>query len=152
MASTQPLTKTPVTHDELVRTNVVMLVMTSIFVVARAALHVSRRKPIELPDGFIYFSFALYLALWTLYFLVIPPMFRVYAVVDRVKPPYKTMAADAATMLRFITAAQMCFYTLLLSVKLSLLTLYRKLLAGLPGVYKKIWWCILGFCVVVSVE
>lgn len=152
MASSQPLPKTPITHDELIRTNVAMLVLTSVFIVARAALQVSRRKPVEMSDGFIYFSFALYIALWTLYFFVVPPMFRVYAVVDRVKPPYKTMADDAATMLRLITAAQMCFYTLLFSVKLSLLALYRKLLAGLPSMYRKIWWCILAFCVIVSVH
>ncbi|CAN9213767.1 unnamed protein product [Alternaria alternata] len=41
----------------------------------------------------------------------------------------------------------MCFYTLLISVKMSLMTLYRKLLAGLPRVYRKIWWSIVAFCV-----
>lgn len=77
-------------------------------------------------------------------------MFRVYAVIDRAAPPYKTMMEDAALMLRLITAAQMCFYTLLFAVKISLLCLYCKLLAGLPGVYRKVWWAIVTFCVLVS--
>jgi hypothetical protein len=77
-------------------------------------------------------------------------MFRVYAVIDRERPPYLTMMEDAALMLRLITSAQMCFYTMLFAVKLSLLTLYRKLLAGLPGVYKKVWWGIVAFCLLVS--
>lgn len=142
--------KTPITKDELVRTNGAMLALTSIFVLSRAALHISKRKRPDLPDFFIYFSYALYVALWSCYIVVIPPMFRVYAVIGGEIKPYATMMQDAATMLRMITAAQMCFYTLLFAVKMSLLTLYYKLLAGVGGVYKKIWWGILAFCVVVS--
>ena len=78
-------------------------------------------------------------------------MFRVYAVIGREMPPYKTMMEDAALMLRLLTAGQMCFYTLLFSVKMSLLTLYRKLLAGLPSIYSKVWWGIVAFCIVVSI-
>ncbi|OAL45166.1 hypothetical protein IQ07DRAFT_661946 [Pyrenochaeta sp. DS3sAY3a] len=139
--------KTPITKDELVRTNGAMLALTSIFVLSRAALHISKRKRPDLPDFFIYFSYALYVALWSCYIVVIPPMFRVYAVIGGEIKPYATMMQDAATMLRMITAAQMCFYTLLFAVKMSLLTLYYKLLAGVGGVYKKIWWGILAFCV-----
>jgi hypothetical protein len=83
------------------------------------------------------------------YIIVIPPMFKVYAVIGLDIPPYKTMMNDAALMLRLITAGQMCFYTLLCAVKMSLLTLYRKLLAGLPGIYQKLWWGIVTFCVLV---
>jgi hypothetical protein len=77
-------------------------------------------------------------------------MFRVYAVIDREKPPYLTMMEDAALMLRLITSAQMCFYTLLFAVKLSLLTLYRKLLTGLPSIYNRVWWGIVAFCLLVG--
>jgi hypothetical protein len=76
-------------------------------------------------------------------------MFHVYAVIGLEIPPYATMIEDAALMLRLITAGQMCFYTLLFSVKMSLLTLYRKLLAGLPSLYRKVWWGIVAFCVLV---
>ncbi|CAO2647391.1 Nn.00g083130.m01.CDS01 [Neocucurbitaria sp. VM-36] len=139
--------KTPITRDELVRTNVAMLILTSIFVLSRAALHISKRRALELPDIFIYFAYVLYVALWSCYISVVPPMFRVYAVLGGETKPYATMMEDAATMLRLITGGQMCFYTLLFSVKMSLLTLYRKLLAGVAGIYKRIWWGILIFCV-----
>ena len=76
-------------------------------------------------------------------------MFKVYAVIGLEIPPYKTMMQDAALMLRLITAGQMCFYTMLFAVKMSLLTLYRKLLAGLPSIYRKIWWGVVAFCVLV---
>lgn len=142
--------KSPISRDELVRTNSAMLILTSVFVLSRAALHISKRKPLEFSDFFIYFAYALYIALWSCYISVVPPMFKVYAVLGGEIKPYATMMDDAATMLRLITAGQMCFYTLLFSVKMSLLTLYRKLLAGVAGIYKKIWWGILAFCVVVS--
>lgn len=77
-------------------------------------------------------------------------MFRVYAVVGREIPPYATLMQDAALMLRLLTAGQMCFYTLLFSVKLSLLTLYYKLLAGLSIIYHRIWWGVVVFCVLVG--
>jgi hypothetical protein len=76
-------------------------------------------------------------------------MFHVYAVIGLEIPPYPAMMEDAALMLRLITAGQMCFYTLLFSVKMSLLTLYRKLLAGLPSLYRKVWWGIVAFCILV---
>ena len=60
------------------------------------------------------------------------------------------MMEDAATVLRLIMGGQMCFFALLFSVKMSLLTLYRKLLAGSSNIYKKIWWGVLVFCFVVS--
>jgi hypothetical protein len=64
MSSHQPLPKTPISRAELVRTNCSMLALTSIFVLARAAVQISKRRAFELPDFFIYFSYILYVALW----------------------------------------------------------------------------------------
>ncbi|KAH9882528.1 hypothetical protein J1614_000764, partial [Plenodomus biglobosus] len=145
MATVPP--STPITEDELVYTNAAFLTLTSLFVLARAVLHIWKRRSFELPDFFIYLAYALFVSLWSCYFIVTPPMFRVYAVVGGQAKPYATMMEDAAKMLRFITAGQMCFYTLLFSVKMSLLTFYRKLLAGLPTIYKKIWFGVMFFCI-----
>ncbi|KAF3043676.1 hypothetical protein E8E12_006132 [Didymella heteroderae] len=136
--------KTPVSKSELLHTNAAMLALTSLFILARIGIHVSRRRALELDDFFIYFAFVLYLALWVCYRVVIDPMFRAYAVYSGQSPPYPTMMHDASQMLRLITAAQMCFYASLLGVKLSLLTLYRKLLKGLPSLYYKLWWGIIA--------
>lgn len=144
--------KTPITRDELLHTNAAMFVLTSIFIFSRATVHVTKRKTVELSDFFIYFAYILYTALWSCYIIVIPPMFKVYAVIGLEIAPYQTMMQDAAMMLRLITAGQMCFYTLLFSVKMSLLTLYWKLLAGLPSVYRKVWWGIVAFCVLVCIR
>ena len=142
--------KTPVSKSELLHTNAAMLVLTSLFILARITIHISRRKTLEIQDFCIYFAYIFYLALWICYRIVIDPMFRAYAVYSGESPPYPTMIRDASQMLRLITAAQMCFYTSLLGVKLSLLTLYRKLLKGLPIVYCRIWWAIVGVTVLVG--
>jgi hypothetical protein len=64
MTSQKSLPKTPITRAELERTNGSMLALTSIFVLSRAAVQISKRRAFELPDLFIYLAFALYLALW----------------------------------------------------------------------------------------
>lgn len=142
--------ETPINRDELVRANAAMLVLTSLFILSRVVLQVTKRRPFELPDFFIYLSFVIFISMWTCYILTIPPMFRVFDVLGGLARPYVTMLDDAAAMLRLVTSAQMCFYTLLFCVKMSLLTLYRKLLTGMPTVYNKIWWGTVTFCVVVS--
>jgi hypothetical protein len=65
MSSHNPLPKTPITRNELIQTNVAMLVLTSLFVLTRVAVRVSKRKNFELPDFFIYFAYILYVALWS---------------------------------------------------------------------------------------
>ena len=147
--STPP--KTPITQEELVRTSVAMLVLTSLFVLSRTILQIAKSKPFEFPDLFIYLAFFIFVAMWSCYVIIIPPMFRIYDVLGGFAKPYATMVEDAAIMLRLITAGQMCFYTLLFTVKMSLLTLYRKLLTDLSSIYMKIWWGIVVFCVVVSI-
>ncbi|CAE7185856.1 hypothetical protein PTTW11_06875 [Pyrenophora teres f. teres] len=74
--------KAPITKDDLVRSNGAMLVLTSLLVLSRVAIQISRCRAFELTDFFIYFAFILFVAMWTCYLLTIPSMFRVYAVID----------------------------------------------------------------------
>ncbi|KAF7680468.1 hypothetical protein GT037_002119 [Alternaria burnsii] len=139
--------KAPVSKDVLLCTNIVMLLLTSGLALTRAVPQIVKREPFELPDLFVYFAFCLFVALWACYHVVASSIYRAYAVLEGKTEPYATMKNDAIAMLKFLVTGQMCFYTLLISVKMSLLTLYRKLLAGLPRIYRKIWWSIVTFCV-----
>lgn len=139
----------PITKERLVHTNASMLVVTSLFVFSRAALHISKRKTFEPQDFFIYLAYILYVSLWSCYLAAVPPLYRLNPLNGEIGH-YTTTIEDAANALKLILAAQTCYYTLLLSVKLSLLTLYRKLLVGLPYVYNKIWWAIVVLCIAVS--
>ncbi|KAF2623661.1 hypothetical protein BU25DRAFT_433984 [Macroventuria anomochaeta] len=128
--------RTPVSNSELLHTNAAMLSRTSLFIVAHVDVHVSRSdrqqtrfKNFEPQGFFVYFAFVLYLALWICYRIVIDPMFRPHVVYSDERPPYPTIIHDASQILRLITAAQMCFYTSLLS---------------LLNVYHRIWWGIIA--------
>jgi hypothetical protein len=151
-----PGPKTPISKDELVRTIVAMLVLTSLFVLSRAALQFWKRKPFELSDFFIYLAFVMFMAILAFYLCVIPPMFRVYDILDGVMAGlvqlYDGFVEDSAATTRLLVSAQLIFYTILYSVKMSLLTLYRKLLIGLHGAYKKFWWSLVIFCVLVRIH
>jgi hypothetical protein len=68
MSSHNPLPKTPITRNELLQTNVAMMVLTSLFVLTRVAVRVSKRKNFELPDFFIYLAYIIYVALWSVKF------------------------------------------------------------------------------------
>lgn len=50
---------------------------------------------------------------------------------------------------RWVTAHQICFYASLTLAKISILSLYRRLLDRTPKKYTVIWWCILTFCLLV---
>jgi hypothetical protein len=91
--------KTPITKDELIRVNSAMLALTSLFVIARLAVNLSKRKPFELPDLFIYFGFVLYLVIWSCYIAVIPPMFKVFAAAYGEIPLYPTIVQDVSRSL-----------------------------------------------------
>lgn len=127
-----------------------MLVLTTLFVLVRVAIHVARKKTLELHDYFIYFAYCLYVSLWTCYIIAIPVLYKLDAVATGRAQPYPEMVDDAGYMARLIFSSQMCFYTCLYSVKASLLVLYLKLLSGLHNIYKKIWIAIVVFCFLVS--
>ncbi|PVH99653.1 hypothetical protein DM02DRAFT_419300 [Periconia macrospinosa] len=150
----------PVSQHVLLRTEYAMFVLTTVFILARIAIHLSRRhKTLEFQDFFIYFAYTMYVGLWTEYIIAVPYLYRLTAFAAGEIEIYPTVTQDAGLMSRLIFSAQMLFYTCLFAVKLSLMTLYRKLLLGIGGVYYKIWWGIVVFivlswigCIITSVS
>lgn len=144
--------KSPVAQHVLLRTEYALFVLTTLFIFARIAIHFTRRKTFEFQDFFIYFAYAMYVGLWTEYIIAVPYLFKLTSVAVGEIDPYPTVTQDAGYMSRLIFSAQMLFYTCLFSVKLSFMTLYRKLLVGVGGYYYKIWWSIVCFLVLVSLR
>ncbi|CAI6336544.1 unnamed protein product [Periconia digitata] len=160
MSEPAPADRLPVIgQNEVLRTEYALFVLTTLFIIARVAIHVSRRKSFEFQDFFIYFAYALYVGLWTEYIIAVPYLYKLSAVALGEIDIYPTITQDAGYMSRLIFSAQMLFYTCLFAVKLSLMTLYRKLLVGIGGIYYKIWWSIVAFlflswigCIITSVS
>lgn len=90
--------RTPIDQDELKRTNTAFFALTTVFVVGRVIVHVTKRRNFELPDFFIYFAYALYVSEWSLYYAVTAPLYRVYAVVYGESTPYATMSKDVRNL------------------------------------------------------
>ncbi|KAJ4985185.1 hypothetical protein SVAN01_09321 [Stagonosporopsis vannaccii] len=127
--------------------NTAMLVVTSIFFMTRLAVRAYQRKPYELHEFFCHAAFVCYVAMWVMYYKENDPLYRAEGVQRGEMAPYPEILHDAGMIYRWLTAGQLLFYTTLTSVKLSLLTLYRRLIVQTPTIYTVIWWSILVFCI-----
>ncbi|KAF2004706.1 hypothetical protein P154DRAFT_519182 [Amniculicola lignicola CBS 123094] len=127
--------------------NTAMLVLTSLIFVARVVARFTHRMPFELHDFFCWFSYVCYVAMVVMFFKENSPLYRAEAVQRGEIPIYPELLHDAGMLFRWLTAGQILFYSSLLFVKLSLLTLYRRLLNRTPPKFTIMWWAILIFCV-----
>ena len=87
--------------------------------------------------------------MWACYVVSVPILYRLVDVGTGKAKPYPTVLQEAGMSARLIWTSQMCYYSLIVAVKFSLLTLYRKLLVGLRDIYHKIWWSIAIFILLV---
>lgn len=79
MSATAPPAPPPArpTRQQLATVNSVMLALTSLFVAARLVIRLTARRPFEKPDFFIYFAFALFVAMWGCLMQENVPLFKV---------------------------------------------------------------------------
>lgn len=150
MSKHQAPSKPFIELDELLHADYGLFVLTTTVVLARVAIHFTKRKTLELQDYFIYLAYILYVTLWTAYVKAAPILYKLNRLKNGEIAVYPTVVNDAGFVSRMIFVAQICFYTQLFAVKWSLLSLYRKLLAGLDRIYSHIWWGIFVFCIGVS--
>lgn len=131
---------TGLTKPEILRIKYAMMVLVSLFVLALLIFQATRCKKLELQNYISYFAFTCYLGACPLYITMVLILFKIPDVtIGMIAIPINSINTAGLTGIR-IWAAQMCFYTCLWSVKVSLLYLYRKLLAGLLWIYIRIWW------------
>lgn len=130
-----------------------MVALTTIFVLLRAGIQVAQRTKMEIQDWLFYAAYGFYVADCGLYFSISSPLLKANNEVMTGKAqPWATMQRDLASMAYSLFTGLVLFYTCLWCAKLSLLVLYRKLMVGLANVYFRIWWGILVFCVLVSLQ
>ena len=87
--------------------------------------------------------------MWACYVVSVPILYRLVDVGMGKADPYPKILEEAGLSARLIWTAQVCYYSVIVAVKFSLLTLYRKLLVGLRDIYHKIWWGIAIFILLV---
>ena len=127
-----------------------LVVLASLFTVARAAIQIGNRKAMLVQDYMLYAAYACFLAMSICYLVIIPTIYKIGRVKNGLMAPWNTMAEDVVIYIRIMFFTTVFFWLSLWLVKLSLLALYKKLLTGLPLVYVRLWWAVFIFCLTVS--
>jgi hypothetical protein len=110
-------------------------------VFVRALARWLRVRTLQIEDFMLLFAFASYVTMLSLYLVVNPYLYRILAVAAGFSPFYPGMFTEGDKMLRLLFAVTTLFWTVLWSVKFSLLFFFRRLSRGLPS-YTKAWWLI----------
>jgi hypothetical protein len=127
-----------------------MVFLASVFIIARAGIHIWKKKSMQPQDYLLYSVFVCFLAMSICYLVIIPTIYKIGRVANGLMPPWNTMAEDVVVYVRIMFFTTIFFWLSLWLVKLSLLALYKKLLTGLPLVYVQLWWAVFIFCLIVS--
>jgi hypothetical protein len=127
-----------------------MIVLASVFVLARSGLQIHMRRRLEAQDYLLYAAFILFLTKAICYLVVFPKVFMIARVSVGMIEPGPTFQDDMIMYVRMMFVTTTLFWISLWLVKLSFLSLYKKLLEGLPEIYMRLWTAVLAFCVIVS--
>ncbi|KAF2623580.1 hypothetical protein BU25DRAFT_478056 [Macroventuria anomochaeta] len=142
------------TYDELVserrfhEVTYTMVVLASLFTIARGGIQIWKRKAMQLQDYLIYAAYLFFLIMSVCYLVIIPKIYMIGRVTNGSMAPWATMAADVVMYIRVMFVTTMFFWMSLWLVKLSLLALYKKLMTGLPMIYVRLWWAVFIFCLI----
>lgn len=99
-------------------------------------------------DIFILFAFIVFNVLAAITIAVVPRAYSIIDVINNDKPAYNGLYDDEVYQLRVLFASGILFPTLIWAVKLSLMFLSRKLLAGRPK-WIRFWWIVLVVVILV---
>jgi hypothetical protein len=118
-----PLRKSNVSEDEALHTCYAMLTLTTLVILARLGVHLSKRRSFEAQDFYIYLSYVAFVGFWSLYVSLLGPLKKLNGLTNGTVQPYPTITDDLGYCARRLWSAQLVFYACVFSVKLSLLCL-----------------------------
>lgn len=102
-----------------------MIILASIFVLARIGIQIWRRKKMYLQDCLVYCAYTLFLTMSICYLIIVPNIYRIGRVtVGRIEP-WPAFAEDVIVYVRLMFVTTSLFWLSLWFVKLSLLALTR---------------------------
>jgi hypothetical protein len=127
-----------------------MTALASVFILARSGLQIYVRRRLEAQDYLLYTAYILFLIKAICYLVFFPKVFLIARVSVGMVEPGPTFHDDMLTYVRMMFVTTTLFWISLWLVKLSFLSLYRKLLEGLPILYMRLWTAVFAFCIIVS--
>ena len=138
-----------VTATTLKATGITMIVVASVFFVARCVARWYKVLRPQIEDYLMAFAYAFYLTYCIGYLVVVDPMYRLDSIILGESLPYPGFMNDADKIVKVYFVNGMMLFITLWSVKFSLLFLFRRLMDGLP-VFLRWWWALFVFCCVVG--
>lgn len=126
-----------------------MLVITSLFAVARLTVSILRPKKFSWEDGFLLAAYVFFLVLAIVYTILVPLLFKLNALAAGELEPYEGVMDDILFLQKMFFVATPALWLTLWSVKLSLMSLYKRLMTGIK-LYERMWWVVIVLCVLVS--
>jgi hypothetical protein len=139
-----------VTASQVTSTGYTMIALTSVFAFSRFGARYYKQSGFQLEDFFVLLSWACFIALSIMYILVTPVMYKISAATtgQKVYDSLEELDTDALFEIKIFFTNTILLWVVLWSVKLSLLTLYRRLFNGLPAQIRW-WWAVMAFTLVV---
>lgn len=137
-----------VTQASVMATGITMVVLSSLIAGLRLFLSMSEQRKFQWEDGWLVAAYVFFLVLSILYLVATPTMFRVAKVASGDMEPYPSIAEDGLFIQKTFFVTTSGLWLCLWAVKLSLMAVYKRLMAGLKH-YIRIWWAVIVFCLVV---
>ncbi|KAG5773741.1 hypothetical protein H9Q72_000611 [Fusarium xylarioides] len=140
------MVKTPVSRSSIRNTGIALIIVASIAAGFRLYLAIIHHKSIRVEDAWLASCYVFFLVLAILYLYIVPAFFRLTDLGEGVIEPYATANDDALFIQKGLFTVSACLWFCLWSAKFSLLWIYKKLLVQLPF-YMRLWYALVGFCV-----
>lgn len=139
---------TYVTEDSVRATGIAMIIITSFIAGIRIFLAFEQQRRFQWDDGWLVAAYIFFLALSILYIVAAHTMFKLTKLSAGEIPLYDGVANDGLFIQKvfFVTTSGLWFC--LWSVKFSLMAVYKRLMKTLPHKIR-LWWAVIGFCVLV---
>ncbi|KAJ4256094.1 hypothetical protein NW762_009170 [Fusarium torreyae] len=141
------MVNTPVSRASIRNTGVALIIVASIAVAFRLYFSIVHHKRFRIEDIWLASCYIFFIVLAILYLYIVPAFFRLTDLGEGLIEPYATANDDALFIQKGLFTVSACLWFCLWSAKFSLLWMYKKLLVQLPF-YMKLWYALVGFCVV----
>lgn len=127
---------------------IVLLIVALSFTLPALYLKWRQKRFFEIETAFLLFGLASYITYQVDWLVMFPPMYNVNELQEGLIDIYPSFSEDLHIYILLITIGTLLLWTILWSIKLSLLFLYRRLLHGLPNQMR--WWWVVFVITVTS--
>lgn len=140
-----------ISASQLQSTSYACIAIASLFFLLRTGFRLWYGTIIQAHDVFALLSWMVFIPEAVLYIVYAPIFYLVIAETDTLNPPYPpSVNADVITFQKIIIVSTLLFWTVIWSVKLSLMFLFKNLFNGLLYQQRR-WWIVFIFIAIVNI-